>query len=101
LEGHAVEAVYDPHEAVAITPIFSPHVVFLDIGLPEMNGYEVARRLRDAGIRAHLVALTGYGQHEDIARAMRAGFDKHLVKPVDLDKLKAVLRGVEPSANAS
>jgi CheY-like chemotaxis protein len=66
-----------------------------DIGLPGIDGYEVARRLRDAGSKAHLVALTGYGQREDIDRAMAAGFDAHIVKPVELVKLEEILRGLE------
>lgn len=92
LEGHTVKAVYDPREALELTATFAPHLVLLDIGLPGMDGYEVARRLRSAGLRAHLVALTGYGQREDIAHARAAGFHGHLVKPVDMDSLKDALR---------
>jgi CheY-like chemotaxis protein len=67
--------------------------VLLDIGLPKMNGYEVARRLRQQpGLnKPLLVALTGYGQEEDRRRSRQAGFDHHLVKPVDPDTLRAVI----------
>jgi two-component system, sensor histidine kinase len=68
-----------------------PELILLDIGLPGMDGYEVARRLReDQATRAvRLVALTGYGQASDRERASQAGFDAHFVKPVDLDVLEA------------
>jgi two-component system, sensor histidine kinase len=70
-----------------------PDVAFIDIGLPGLDGYGVARRARD-GLNGHpvrLVALTGYGQPEDRERAFEAGFDAHLVKPVDLDALTRTL----------
>jgi CheY-like chemotaxis protein len=74
-------------------PDFKPEIVLLDIGLPQMNGYEVARRLRqlEGGAKLKLVALTGYGQREDRDRALAAGFDAHLAKPVDLTALERVL----------
>ena len=62
-------------------------MILLDIGLPGMDGYEVARRIRAGGSDARLVALTGYGRSEDVQRAQEAGFDAHLVKPVDLEHL--------------
>ena len=70
-----------------------PDVVLLDIGMPGMLGYEVARRLRtlDGAAHAMLIAVTGYGQESDVNRARAAGFDHHLVKPVDFDKLRALL----------
>jgi CheY-like chemotaxis protein len=72
---------------------FAPDVVLLDIGLPDTDGYEVARRLRGLpGCTAiTLVALTGYGQPEDRERALAAGFEAHLVKPVDLAALAQML----------
>lgn len=90
-DGHIVKVVYDPHEAIGLTSSFSPHVVLLDIGLPGMDGYEVARRMRGAGVQARLIALSGYGQQEDIDRAKAAGFDAHIVKPVESFKLGQVL----------
>jgi CheY-like chemotaxis protein len=72
---------------------FQPEVVLLDIGLPEMDGFEVAHRMRErmGAARAALVALTGYGQREDRERAIAAGFDEHLVKPVSVEALQRVL----------
>jgi CheY-like chemotaxis protein len=70
-------------------------VVLLDIGLPGMNGYEVATALRrQGGSRPALVAITGYGQDADARRAAAAGFDRHLVKPVDAAELEQVLAAV-------
>jgi CheY-like chemotaxis protein len=91
--GHEVRAVHDGESALTATEEFCPHVVLLDIGLPKLSGYEVARRLRTqtAGRQALLVALTGYGQDSDRQEAFDAGFDEHLVKPVGLDKLQEVL----------
>ncbi|AKJ29499.1 chemotaxis protein methyltransferase CheR [Caldimonas brevitalea] len=83
LDGHEVKTVGDGSLALASAPVYVPQVVLLDIGLPGLNGYEVARRLRQmAPTRdALLIALTGYGQREDREIAMQAGFDVHLVKP--------------------
>ena len=85
LEGHEVRTVSDGPQAVAIAQVFAPHVAVIDIGLPGMNGYEVARRVRLKGAEspALLIALTGYGQKEDRARSEEAGFDHHFVKPAD------------------
>jgi CheY-like chemotaxis protein len=93
LDGHESLAVYGAIEALERVPQFRPDIVLLDIGLPEMNGYEVARRLREMEGQSalRLVALTGYGQSDDRARAMAAGFDAHLAKPVDLDALERFL----------
>jgi CheY-like chemotaxis protein len=70
-----------------------PDVVLCDIGLPGMTGYEVARTLREAGLRAKLVALTGYAQPDDARQAAEAGFDAHIAKPADLPDLERVLFG--------
>ncbi len=91
-DGHETRTAFTSHVALDVFDTFAPSVVLLDIGLPEMDGYEVAQRLRQRGQhRTLLVALTGYGQREDQERAIRAGFDKHLVKPVDFDELQRVL----------
>ncbi|MEO6927792.1 MAG: response regulator, partial [Casimicrobiaceae bacterium] len=73
----------------------APDVVLLDIGLPQMDGYEVARRMRmlPAGHSVRLVALTGYGQPEDRQRARAAGFDRFVVKPLDFASLDSILTG--------
>jgi signal transduction histidine kinase len=85
LEGHEVKTVGDGPQALASVPVFAPQVVVLDIGLPGLSGYEVARRIRAMPPmrEALLIALTGYGQKEDQVRAIEAGFDRHFVKPTD------------------
>jgi CheY-like chemotaxis protein len=93
LDGHQVQAVYSSRDALERAQSFHPDIMLLDIGLPEINGYEVAERLRAMpqlkDIR--LVAVTGYGRSEDRARTRAAGFDDHLVKPVEAIELKRVL----------
>lgn len=89
--GHTAQPVYSASAALLQVESFAPEVVVLDIGLPDMDGYEVARRLRAAGSHARIVALTGYGQVEDRKRSKAAGFDAHLVKPVDLQTLERCL----------
>lgn len=85
--GHVAEVVYGSSDALKRVTEFNPEVVLLDIGLPGMDGYEVARRIRGGGCPARLVALTGYGQSEDFRRSYHAGFDAHLVKPVEMAEL--------------
>lgn len=88
--GHNVAVTYSAD--AALQRAGSVDVVLLDIGLPEMNGYEVATRIRSSGCNALMVAVTGYGQPHDIRRALDAGFDAHLVKPVKLDSLQILLQ---------
>jgi PAS domain S-box-containing protein len=91
--GQAVAVAHDGTAALEVTEAFQPEVVLLDIGMPGMDGYEVARRLRNRpGFEATLVALTGWGQQADRQRSKDAGFDRHLVKPVDPDDLHELLR---------
>jgi PAS domain S-box-containing protein len=87
--GHSVQVAGDGPTALEIATGFKPVVVLLDIGLPVMDGYEVARRLRELPgcATTRLIALTGYGQESDHERSRRAGFEDHLVKPVDLDAI--------------
>jgi CheY-like chemotaxis protein len=87
---HEVSVVHDGHAALERTATFQPEIVLLDIGLPRMNGYEVARRLRQQPefSRTVLVALTGYGTDSDRRRSLEAGFDEHLVKPPSLESLR-------------
>ncbi|HEV2042934.1 MAG TPA: ATP-binding protein, partial [Casimicrobiaceae bacterium] len=94
LRGHETRTAFTGPDAVAAAAEFAPEVVLMDIGLPGMDGYEVARRLRamPALAGAFLVAMSGYGSDEDRARAREAGFDEYLVKPLDLDLLRAWLR---------
>jgi CheY-like chemotaxis protein len=98
--GAEVRVVHDGPAALAAYADYVPDLVLLDIGMPTMDGYEVARRIRaePGPHRAKLVALTGWGQAEDSRRAREAGFDQHIVKPADIEVLKALLATVEPAA---
>jgi signal transduction histidine kinase/DNA-binding response OmpR family regulator len=97
IEGHDVRIANSGREALNITKEFLPHVVLCDIGLPTMNGYEVAKVFRAdprlSGV--HLIALTGYGREEDQGKAYAAGFDLHLTKPVEPSALRKALAKVE------
>jgi two-component system, sensor histidine kinase len=93
--GHEVRVVYDGAEALATAARFNPDLVFLDIGMPRVQGYEVARRLREqpGNFECVLVALTGWGREDDRQRAREAGFDRHLVKPANPEDIEAILNG--------
>ena len=93
MSGHTTRVANDGDQAIKMAQVFQPQVVFLDIGLPGMNGYEVARRLRQlpAMERAILVALTGWGTREDRERSTAAGFDHHLTKPADMNTVETLL----------
>jgi two-component system CheB/CheR fusion protein len=92
-KGHTVQTVHDASTALQTIERFTPEIVLLDIELPGMSGYEVAQRIRsmDGGTKMVLVAITGRGQKEDKERAMEAGFDEHLTKPVDTSLLASVI----------
>ncbi|MFL5357380.1 CHASE domain-containing protein [Archangium sp.] len=92
LDGHQVTVVHDGQTALERLDTLEPEVVFLDIGLPGLDGYEVARRMRQrlGGECPRLVAITGYGQSSDRQRSREAGFDAHLVKPVELETVRAM-----------
>ncbi|MFP3559477.1 response regulator, partial [Paraburkholderia sp. SIMBA_049] len=89
MRGHEVETRMDGASGLAAVATFSPEIVLLDVGLPDMDGYEVARRLRESNARRDttLIAVTGYGLPSDRIRSAEAGFDHHLTKPVDADEL--------------
>jgi CheY-like chemotaxis protein len=93
LLGHTVRVVFNAPAALALAPAFLPDAGLLDIGLPGMDGYELATRLRqqDGGGRLRLFAVTGYGQDADRQRALEAGFERHMTKPVDLMRLEMLL----------
>ncbi|MBM3217497.1 MAG: response regulator [Candidatus Rokubacteria bacterium] len=93
IEGAQVEAVETGVEAVARAETFRPQIVLCDIGLPDIDGLEVARRMRGRAwfSDTRMIALTGYGQPEDIGHALEAGFEAHLTKPINLDQLLALL----------
>jgi CheY-like chemotaxis protein len=91
--GHEAKTAYDGETALKVAEQFAPDIVLLDIGLPRLSGLETARRLRnDLGLHdSLLIAMTGYGQEEDKRRSREAGFNAHLVKPVDFGELRALL----------
>ena len=95
--GYEVFTAEDGQRGVELIAQVEPHVALVDIGLPVMDGFEVARWVRQQPKHEHLylLALTGYGQPGDRAAALEAGFDEHLVKPVDAEMLRQVLRARE------
>jgi len=99
MSGHEVSAANDGLEALRCVAADPPDVVLLDLGLPMMDGYEIARRMRDMPqmARARIIAMTGYGQATDRATALQAGFDAHIVKPASADKIMRALFGTEDS----
>jgi len=103
LAGHETHTAYDGLEAMEATERFKPDVILLDIGLPNLNGYEVARKIREQpwSQTMVLVALTGWGQEEDRRRSQEAGFNHHLTKPVDPLALTKLLAGLPLAQVAS
>jgi CheY-like chemotaxis protein/two-component sensor histidine kinase len=91
--GHEVATAYDGFEALERASAFRPELVILDIGMPRLNGYDTARRMRERDRDVRLVALTGWGEDADRRRSTEAGFDAHLVKPVTPEQLEALLNG--------
>jgi len=101
LLGHEVQTAADGVEGVAKALAFQPQMALIDIGLPRLDGYEVARRLRAAlGNRVILIAQTGYGQPQDRRQSAEAGFNAHLVKPIHLEDLRYWLSQAEPAPPA-
>jgi CheY-like chemotaxis protein len=97
--GNEVRTAFDGLTAIDLAEQFRPDIVLLDIGMPKLNGYETARRIRAQpwGRDMVLAALTGWGQEEDKRRTREAGFDHHFVKPVEPDVLQKLLAEHEPS----
>ena len=93
LTGHEVHTAYDGEEAVIAAEKFRPEVALLDIGMPRLNGYDACRRIREKpwGKDIFLIALTGWGQEDDRRRTEEAGFNCHMVKPVNPRDLMKVL----------
>ena len=95
LAGHQVSTAEDGERGANLVIESQPDIALIDIGLPKLNGYEAAQRIRQAGYMGKLIALSGYGQPKDVAQALEAGFDAHLVKPVDPQALEALMNKVE------
>lgn len=89
LFGHAVRAAHDARSGLALAASFQPHLIFSDIGLPDMDGYRLAPALRQLseGRKVVIAAITGYGMENDRKRSLAAGFDHHMVKPIEADTL--------------
>ena len=100
LAGHTVRCAHDATQAQAQAQEFAPEVVLLDVGLPRVDGYQVAQRLRQLPQTRHalLVGLTGYGMPADRQRGREAGFDHHLLKPADPTALCALIEGWQPAS---
>ena len=98
-KGHETRVAIDGATAISVADEFRPDCVLLDLGLPQMDGYEVARRLRQRpyGAEMLLVALTGWAGKDVRSKAAEAGFDYHLVKPVDWDELEKIVQSVTRS----
>jgi DNA-binding response OmpR family regulator len=99
MNGHKIQVANDGEQALNAADEFCPQVVFLDIGMPGKNGYEVARELRQsaAASQAVLVALTGWGAESDLARSREAGFDHHLTKPAEMSAVEQLLARLAPA----
>jgi DNA-binding response OmpR family regulator len=97
--GHETRVAYDGVAGLQVADQFQPQVVLLDIGLPKLPGYDVARRLRerDWGQEALVVAVTGWGEDSDRRKSEAAGIDHHLVKPVNTDVLEGLLSDFKPA----
>lgn len=100
--GHDVRLAHDGASALRVAREFRPQIILLDIGLPDMDGYAVAHRLRGEDLGGNiLVALTGYGEAQDRARAQQAGFDRHITKPVEPGHLRELFQGGSSASGAA
>jgi CheY-like chemotaxis protein len=101
MQGHRVKTAHDGPEALRLLATYRPQLILLDLGLPGMSGYEVARRIRESTELCHvtLVALTGWGQEEVRRRTREAGFDHHLVKPANTDEVLEIADSIRPETD--
>lgn len=97
IKGHTVSTVYTGNAALSAVPSLDPDIVLLDIGLPDINGYEVAEKLREGGFTKQIVAVSGYGQNDDKKRAMSSGFNHHLTKPMGIAAFDEYARTISNS----
>ncbi len=102
LVGHDTRTAHDGLEALELAEAFRPDVMLLDIGLPKLNGYDSCRRIRERpwGKNIFIVAVTGWGQEDDRRRSQQAGFDQHMVKPIDFDNLEKLMAEMKPSVQS-
>jgi CheY-like chemotaxis protein len=100
--GHHVQTAYTGRRALELARTFRPHALLLDIGLPDIDGYKLAEQVRATpwGRSAILVAVTGWGQEQDRQRAVAAGFDQHLVKPISAETVESLLQSLAQGAAA-
>jgi len=100
--GHDVKAVYGGNEAIEETATFLPDMALVDIGMPDLDGYETVRKLRERRGNVHLivVAVTAWSRDEDKRRAYDSGFDLHVAKPMSIEKLKELLALLDPEHEA-
>jgi CheY-like chemotaxis protein len=100
LSGHRVKTAFTGRRALELAEAFAPNAMLVDIGLPDISGYELAKKIRAAswGRDAVLIALTGWGQEEDRRRAFEAGFNHHLTKPIAPEMLESVLQSAVATA---
>jgi len=98
LSGHHVQTAYTAQRALELAEIFRPHLFLLDIGLPDLDGYQLARKIRGTswGRGALLIAVTGWGQDADRRRAFEAGFDHHLTKPIASETVESLIHSLSP-----
>jgi CheY-like chemotaxis protein len=103
MSGNECLMAHDGRTAIQLAESFSPHAILLDIGLPEMDGYEVCRTIREQpwGSHINIIAMTGWGQADDRKRSKEAGFSAHLVKPVDIAKLSSLMASMSPEDSTS
>jgi CheY-like chemotaxis protein len=99
--GHEVHEAADGESGFAAALALKPDVVLIDLGLPQIDGYEVARRLRKMNQTMRLVALTGYGRAIEVQRAREAGFDEHLLKPATTEQLRKAIAGAGSTSAAT
>jgi CheY-like chemotaxis protein len=100
LDGRTAKVAVDGEEAIAEVEVFDPHLVIMDLGMPRMDGYEAARRIREHNPRIVLVALTGRDGDDAVKRTVESGFDLHLVKPATPESLRGVVERYFPKRGA-
>jgi DNA-binding response OmpR family regulator len=103
LSGHHVQTAYTGRHALELAETFRPHALLLDIGLPDFSGYELATKIRESswGRGVILIAVTGWGQDEDRRRALEAGCDHHLTKPIAAETVESLLQSLNPGSRST